>query len=159
MSEEALKKALALIVGLTKAERALLARRLEALSLGEGDTGVDAEVYNALRPVLGNRGFPPLRQLRAHRQYGRFRNGAEALGSFVKEAFGDRLSRTERRRILALLLHATLADMTRTGFRVGPWMIGDAMGRVWSVVEQSWPGYLEAGLLKDALVGGGKTWD
>jgi hypothetical protein len=151
-------KSLALILhelnGLTDEEKRTLAGRLSILS---SDRGVDGEVYSVVVRIVGA-GFPPLAVLRKSKQFIRFKNGAETLVSFVKENFGQ-MRKASRLRIMLLLAQCVVDDLKSQGLRLSPLVIGARLSCIWSVVEEYYPGYMEAGCLAEALgEGRDKRW-
>ena len=157
MSKQALASVLRLIVDLTPTERGAVESRIRMLGHRRSVTEIDVveQVYRAIS-VSTRKGFPPLGQIRRSSNWYRFERGCRRLQQFVTVVCGDGLGRY-RPRVLTILVGCLIKDLKRHGIGLGPVTLGDRMMQVDEVVGRCYPGYVEAGLLREALVVGGFT--
>lgn len=152
MSKQSLDSVLQLIVGLTPTERDAVESRLRVLGHRRSITEIDIveQVYRVISSLTRN-GFPPLGQIRRSSNWYRFERGCRRLQQFVTETCGD----VGRRRplVLGTLVGCLIEDLNQNRIGIGPVTLGDRMMQIWEVVGVAFPGYCEAGLLKEALLG------
>lgn len=153
MSKQALNSVLELIVGLTPTERDAVESRIRMLGHRRSITEIDVveQVYRAIAGLTRN-GFPPLGQLRRSSNWYRFERGCRRLQQFVTASCGEGLGR-RRPRVLTTLLGCLIEDLNQNRIGLGPVTLGDRMMMVDEVVGRCYPGYVEAGLLREALLG------
>ena len=154
MTAHALKDVLARLPLLSRPEREEVRGRLDMLTARH--VTVVGEVYQWLMHALGGKGFPPLPTIMKSSQSKRFRHGAETLDAFISEVFGTVATRT-RQRLMLLLIQCVLADLKEKAERVSPASIAYSLANLWSIVEARFPGYMECGLLAEALTD--KEWE
>jgi len=152
--KKSLDQVLALLPSLSPAERAAVIGRAQALGFAEvrGKRSPVEEVYALLASVVG-KGFPPLVRLQKSRTWKSFVTGAEAVTQFVDELFGASLHYRDRKRVMMLLIVCVGENIKAHHDPLEVWRLSAKMSHIWDVVEAAYPGYLEAGLLADALLG------
>ena len=151
--KKTLDQVLALLTSLSLAERATVIGRAQALGFAKihGKRSPAEEVYVLLASVVG-KGFPPLIRLQKSRTWKSFVTGAETMLWFVEEVFGM-LHYRDRKRVMLALVICVVESLKARQVPLELWRLSAEMSRIWDVVEESYPGYLEAGLLANALLG------
>ena len=143
---------------LSRADLQEMAGRLTAL-LGEGDADGPAWVFSIVVKHLrrrGGSGNMPYSALKRSRQYPRFHRGAKGLLQFVDNHFPG-IKRVEQQKVLNVLVGACTRYLENHNIPIGYYTLGDCMGRINQVIDDQFPGYMEAGLIT-VIVKGIETW-
>ncbi len=155
MGDGTLRTVLDALPKLTRKQLAEVSGRLSLL--GSDDSNVAAEVHRVMVDVLGG-GVMPFHSLAKSPRYGRFFRGALALDQFIADVFGRRIGKLQRVRVLMLLVRCVVNDLKEKNLPVGPTTIGDGLCRLPEIVEDRFPGYLAAGILRKALLEEDGLW-
>lgn len=109
------------------------------------------EVYRWISYALGRGGFPPLSVIQRSAKWTQFKRAAEGLLHFIDDVFG-RLDRRSKQRIILLLVQCTIDDVKASGKRPTPFNMSLALSNIREIVEKQFPGYLQCGVLAEALI-------
>jgi hypothetical protein len=139
---------------LTPADRSVLAGRL-ALLVSPGRPVHDgvSETCSMLGSLIG-KSWSPVAVLRKSRNFQKLSSGIVELNKFLNEVFPG-VGHSDRRKVTIKVIQCVLDGLHRRRMPAAPWAVGWGLSRVGQMVEESYPGYLEAGLMGPALLNSG----
>ena len=149
-SASPLSKILEQLPKLTKADREILSARLKLLDSG---AQVDSRmVYDFLIKMVGQ-GWPPFQTLsRSKKLFPLIAGGSSAVMEFADRTCGP-LGRNKPA-VIAKILTVILNHLEYRKKEPTLWIVGTALYQVHDIIQVSFPGYMECGLLKEALLKG-----
>lgn len=113
---------------------------------GDADQQLVVHEIEALLSQAGDRRALPLSVLMNSAAGKPFRQGVPLFMGFIREYFAP-ARKVQTVRIVRVLLGCIAQDLTRRSAPVCPRTVCQSLARVASIVDQSFPGYREAGLL------------
>ena len=150
-----LQTILAVLPKLSKADRATVVARANALGCGAPSDNTPIErLYSTILAVedrVGTR-LPPLSVARQLRVWPKLDAASKVLFAFVDAEFGT-LKHNDRRRVLAELIRCVLEGLRSRKMSVAVWSLAWGLSNVNMMVEDAYPGYRESGLLPETLLG------
>lgn len=150
---DALVKALPKLSGYELQKLSNLAENmaLKKTKVKTGGRDMEKLVFHLIREELDG---PPIQVLQKHSGYSRLKNGAAEAGKFVEKHLPKKCRKTQRLKALQTLIRAAISENQRMDIPNTPLTIGDRLQEIGGLVDRQLPGYTEAGLLTQVLIGG-----
>jgi hypothetical protein len=146
-----LQTVLSLLHKLSKSDRSEVIARCSSLGAKAALTNTQARLYGIIRSGVSG-AIPPYSVTCKMQSYKRFFVGLEIFDGFVRRAFPG-IGYNERNKIYAELVHCILDHLKIIKKPVTKWHIEHCLVNIEDIVEESYPGYLDAGVLKSMLLG------
>lgn len=149
-----LQTILALLPKLSKADRATLVARANALgsSQGPADT-VTMWMYSSVIAICGWDGarLPPLSVARKSKNWKNLEAAFEVITKFIDVEIGA-LNINDRRRVVLILVRCAVEGLNFRKMPLAIWSLAWALSNINMMVEDAFPGYRAAGLLREAFL-------
>lgn len=141
---------------LSREQRTLIAQRLRLFdggqsastsdpSLGEAANTLQSELVDAIRAT--RKYFPPLPIILSSSSKARWLAGVAALNEFLAKVEGFPSRGPRRVKAIRTLVVLLVDHLKAINLPVRPAIVGDALKRIWWILDDAFPGYLEGGVL------------
>ena len=142
--------------------RQVQARTIFLLATTGGSAGIEEErraLYQTISDVLKSlhlKNSPPWAVFKKNRFYNHYNTSYDLLEDFMVENF-EGMSTPERIQFYRLVLRILVRDLKRIGVEVSIGSITTNLGRVPSLIDRAFPGYIESGMMSKVLRTNGKV--
>jgi hypothetical protein len=146
-----LQTVLSLLHKLSTSDRSEVIARCNSLGAKVALTNTQARLYGVIRSAVSG-ALPPYSAACKMQAYKRFSQGMEIFDDFVRRIFPG-IGYNVRNKIYAELVHCILDHLKQIKQPVKMWSLANCLVNIEDIVDESYPGYLDAGVLKSILLG------